>query len=214
MTNPVVIAAFRQAADAETARAALEGEQIAAEVRDRAEALPRLDAGAFHFETYLLVEAGDAEAAMRVLHLLWPDEPIPPRDAPRCPACGSPAIAKLPRVAIFAVAVLVLFVVGELTGQRELFLLVMLIAGALLVIAPGRRCRVCGERWRGGPPAADLAIESEEVTCPNCGSDESETIPRRREKAMTLLVSFALPPLVLLWPFLPRLRCAVCLHEW
>lgn len=216
VTNPVVIAAFRSPPDADAARGALQAEGIDADIRDRAEALPRLDAGAFLFGSYLLVDAGDADAAMRVLHRLWPDEPLPARDAPRCPACGSPAIARLPRLALFAAAVLVLFAIGELTGQRELFLLVMVIAGVLLAIAPGRRCRVCGERWRGGggPPLADTPVEGAEVTCPNCGSDETEAIPRRREKALTLLVTLALPPLVLIWPFLPRLRCGICLHEW
>ena len=215
MTHPVVIAAFRSPTDADAARAALAAEQIEAEVRDRTEATPRLDAGAFDFGTYLLVDAGDADAAMAVLHRLWPDEPLPERDTPRCPACGSPAIARLPRLTLFAVAVLVLFAIGELTGQRELALLVMAIAAVLLAFVPGRRCRVCGERWRGSfSPLPDLPVESDEVRCPNCGSEETEVIPRRREKALTLLVSYALPPLVLIWPFLPRLRCGVCLHEW
>ena len=218
MTDRVVIAAFRERQEAEAARGALNEEGIGAEVTATAPAARRLCDDLFGDGFDVVVDAGDAASAIAILHRLWPDAPPPPAMLPeRCPACGSPDVAALRRVRFFVVAAAVLVAGGLLTGQRELFFLLIGIIGVLLVFAPARRCRMCGERWtppeRNTPPEA-AAAESVAAICPRCGSGETERIPRRREKAWTLLVNLAIPPALLVWPLLPRQRCGACGHEW
>jgi hypothetical protein len=216
VNDPVVVAAFKVHSEAAFTCAALAREDIAAEVGERTDALPRLCVDAFDGGFDVIVESVGAQAAIGVIQHLWPEEPRALPFVERCPACDASEISRLPRLRLFVLAAALLVVIGAIVGERDLFLLVIGIVAVLLLIAPGRLCRACGERWRGGggPPAAEGAVETPEAPCPRCGSEESETIPRRREKALTLLVAYALPPTVLVWPWLPRRRCTACQHEW
>lgn len=213
MTDPVVIAAFRARAEAVAASDALAASGTDALVSVRSDACPRLCEDLFEGGFDLIVDRADAAAAMEIVRRLWPEEPGPERVV-RCPACRSDSIARLPRLRLFLAVAGLLVVAGELTGQRELFVLVIGIVAVLFLIAKPMRCRECGERWRGEPAVMDEPVESPPVICPRCGSEETEIIPRRRERAWTLLVNYVLPPLILVWPFRPKRRCATCGQEW
>ena len=213
MTDPVVIGAFRAPAEAGGARDAIRDAGISAEVVPRSDVLPRFCDDAFEGGFDVVVDRADAEAAIAILHRLWPDE-MRARPVPACPACGSSDVARLPRLRLFLLATAILLVAGELTKQRQIFTLVIGIFAVLLLIAKPMRCRSCGERWRGSAPPADDPVEGPPAICPRCGSDETEPIPRRRERAWTLLVNFVLPPLFLVWPLRPKRRCGACGHEW
>jgi hypothetical protein len=213
VTDPVVIGAFRAPVEAEAARDAIRGAGMSAEVVPRSDVLPRFCDDAFEGGLDVIVDRADADAAIAILHRLWPDESRA-RAVPTCPACGSNDVARLPRLRLFLVVTVLLLVVGELTKQRELFALVIGIFAVLFLIAKPMRCRSCGERWRGKAPLADDPVEGPPAVCPRCGSDETEPIPRRRERAWTLLVNFVLPPLFLVWPFRPRRGCTACGYEW
>jgi hypothetical protein len=74
--QPVVIAAFRSAAEAARARAALVEEGIAAEATGRREDIERLCADAFDDGVDVVVGAMDGERAIALLERLWPDETV------------------------------------------------------------------------------------------------------------------------------------------
>ena len=213
MTDPVVIAAFRARVEAEAACDAIVGAGMAADVVPRTNELPRLADDLFEGGFDLIVDRADAAAALEVVRRLWPDEPRR-EHVVRCPACGSTSISRLRRLRIFLVVAVLLLILGEITSQRELFVLVIGIVAVLLLIAKPMRCRDCGERWRGEPPPPDDPVEAPAVVCPRCGSEETGPISRRRERAWTLLVNYLLPPFVLVWPFQARRRCGSCGHEW
>jgi DNA-directed RNA polymerase subunit RPC12/RpoP len=215
--KPVVVAAFRSPSEAAVAGTALETAGIVTEVRPRSEELERRCADAFNEGFDVVVSAADADAAVEVLRDVWPDEvAIDIEVLPRCPECGSEDLVRVRRLRVFVIALVVLLPAGVLTGQRDLFLLLIGIIGALLVIAPNQRCLACGERsrGRGAPPGNAPPVEPRDIACPRCGSMETGTIGRRREKALTLLVNFVVPPTLLVWPFLRRYRCSACGHEW
>lgn len=206
----VVVASFRSPAEEALARRALRDEGIEHVTGDD----PMLGEG----WRCLSVPAGESERALGVLRALWPP---PPGDAEmiaaeRCPGCGTPEVKRFPRLRIFVLAALLLVPAGAVTNQQALFGLTLAIVGALLLAVPNRRCPACGERWQAARTFVqeERAVETPEVSCPRCGSAETESIDRRRLKAITLLVNFALPPLVVLWPFLPRRRCSDCSFEW
>lgn len=206
----VVVASFRQAQEAEMARATLAAQGIAAVVgRDAAAGGPWIG---------IAVQDAHAEQALEVLEGIWGTEAARAPESialERCPDCGSESVARLPRLRLLALAALLLIGAGALTGQQTLFLLTLAIVAAVILAAPNRRCRNCGERWSAAHAvAAENAVETPEVACPRCGSQETSRIDRRRENAITLLVNLAVPPLVVLWPFLPRRRCAACQHQW
>lgn len=206
----VVIASFRQEAEARTAREALSAAAIESVVGDDVAVGGRWIGVAVH--------EADAGRALGVLEEIWGDEAAraPLQIATRsCPDCGSGDVRNFPRVRILAAATLLLLTAGALTGQQTLFLLTLAIVAATVLAAPNRRCAQCGERWREGATAVEEdAVETPDVPCPGCGSSETSRIDRRRESAITLLVNLALPPLVVLWPFLHRRRCSDCRHEW
>jgi RNA polymerase subunit RPABC4/transcription elongation factor Spt4 len=216
VNRPVVIAAFRSHAEALAARGALETEGISAAITTPDPAIPRLCAGAFRGGYDILVSDSDAADGVAVVQRLFPDEREAPLPIEQCPACGSTEITTLPRLLIFLITAPLLVIAGAFTGERDLFLLVIGIFGALLLFAPGRRCRVCGERWYAPWPrrAPENAIEPEAAICPHCGSEETERIGRRREKAITLLVNMIIPPTIVVWPMLKKWRCARCGKEW
>jgi DNA-directed RNA polymerase subunit RPC12/RpoP len=217
LNDPVVIAAFRQEIEAGAAQDALEREGIVSEAGPRDDELDRLCADVFNAGFDVVVDRDEAEDAIAVLRRHWPDvidvTPIEPPVV--CPACSSPAVARLPRVRLFFLAAIVLLIAGVITGQRELFLLLIGIIGGLLAITPPLVCDACGERWRGRHRVLpENAIETTSIPCPRCGSLETETIDRRRNRALTLLVNWIIPPTLLVWPFLARRRCIDCGNEW
>jgi hypothetical protein len=144
--SPVVVAAFLSRDEALLSAETLESEKIASEVFPRREDLPRLCADVFDAGFDLVVEAGDADAALAALRRLWPDDVT--LEPERCPVCGSMNIRHLPRIRLFAVATFVLLIGGLVTGERDLFLLVIGIVGVLLVMTPVNHCRACRHQWR------------------------------------------------------------------
>lgn len=211
-----VIAAFRIRDEARLAEALLRHHGIGAETRPHDELVLRLCSGAFPAGFDVVVAARDAEGAITLLQKVWGDEPEAPQAFARCPACGSLEVTRLRRALLFVVVTVVLLVGSGVTGERDLFALMLAIVGGLLLFARPNRCRACGERWRGGdePIAAEVAVELPDVPCPRCGSSETEKIGRRREKATTLLVNLLVPPMLFVWPFLPRRRCTACGNQW
>lgn len=144
----------------------------------------------------------------------WRDDPADDPE-PQCPECGERSFIYLPRLVMFVAATIVLVPAGILFDEPELFGLTLVIVAALLLLVPNVRCTECGERWHGTRPRpADIPTEVPDVHCPQCNSPETQPISRRRMKAATLLVNFVVPPLLFVWPFLPRRRCEHCDHEW
>lgn len=169
----------------------------------------------------LVVAAEDADRALKVLEAIWPDEPA--QNEPeiievwKCAECGSTDVVRIRRLPIFIIITTLLLVAGHVVGQIEPFALLIAIIAALFFFGPNRRCASCGELWRSwatSPAPPDVPVESPAVPCPRCGSPETYRLNRRRQKAWTLLVNFTLPPLLLLWPFLPRRKCEECGHEF
>jgi hypothetical protein len=216
VSDKVVVAAFKSPVEARAAVAALEDAQITADLTARDHTLERLCVDAFDSGYDVIVDRAEAATAIAVLQRLWPQDALTIAPPERCPACGSTAVSRLPRIRLFLIATAILVVVGSIAGERDLFLLLIVIVGALVLLAPGRRCNACNERWRGepDPPAAENARENPAASCPKCGSEETQTLSRRREKAITLLVNFAIPPTVFFWPFRARQRCLSCGNEW
>ena len=206
----VVIASFRSPAEERLARGALAEEGIEVVAGDDA----TLGGG----WRCLSTAPADAERALAVLRALWPDEEARVEQAlpERCLECGSPEVRHVRRVWPFLVAALLLLPAGALTGEPALFGLTLAIVGGILLVVPNRRCAACGERWQARRRFVqeERAVETPGVPCPRCGSAETVAIARRREHAITLLVNLVLPPLVVLWPFLPKRRCEECGKEW
>ncbi|HUP44043.1 MAG TPA: hypothetical protein VM779_00880 [Thermoanaerobaculia bacterium] len=215
----VVVASFRSPAEAQAARAAIEEAGIESTlVRDQ-----MIGIG-------VVVAAKDADRAIDLLRDLWPDpgpwreEEPPVVEVERCPECGSPDLIRIRRLPFFIVFSTVMVAIGYAVGQRDLFGLLVVIVAALLFLGPNRRCLTCGALWRSmglgprasglGVPRSEVAVEPPDVPCPRCGSPETAPIDRRRQKALTLLVHFILPPLLLLWPFMPKRKCEECGHEF
>lgn len=222
MDGPVVIASFRSLDEAIGARTAVENAGIDAELTNEKTLGVNWPYRDVIGGIGLLVPADRAEEATAILHGLWPEgsEPAAPGQEnavpEHCPACGSTEFWRIRRLPFGILAVVVLFIGGHLTDQRDLFGLLIVILVVLLAAAPNRRCTSCGERWWSlwPRPADEDAVEPTDVPCPSCGAPDSEIIDRRRMKAWTLLLNFVLPPLLLLWPFMPRRRCEHCGREW
>ncbi len=215
MTPLVVIAAFRSGAEAEQARRQLAGQGVAADVLPRNPNFERQCADLFDDGFDVVVAPEIADDAIAIVQGLWPDELPEGPQTEQCRDCGSNDVAALPRLRFFAIAALLLLIAGMILGERDLFALVIAIIGGILLVTPNRRCRTCGSRWNGQRAvAAEDAVAPPEVTCPKCASRETEPIARRREKALTLLVNLVAPPLLFIWPFLPRRRCTACAHQW
>jgi hypothetical protein len=215
--SPVVIAAFRSAAEAHQARVALERAGVEADVISRNPALERMCDDVFEDGFDVIVGRSDAPAAIAVVQGIWPDEAEASAPIEQCAECGSAEVTAIPRVRIFILAAIVLYAIGVAVGERDMFVLSAGIVGVLLFMAPNRRCRNCGERWTGErrvAPEDAIDVAPVEVPCPRCGSNETDVIPRRREKAMTMLVNIIVPPLLFVWPFLAKRRCASCGLEW
>jgi predicted RNA-binding Zn-ribbon protein involved in translation (DUF1610 family) len=215
--DPVVIAAFRVREEASLAAALVKQAEMEVATYPYDDSMERLCEGGFASGFDLVVARADAADATALLQRMWREEGDgAPVAFARCPACGSLEVTRLRRMLLFAVAALMLLIGGAVTGERDLFALMITIVGGVLLFARPNRCRACGERWRGGdaPIADEAAKEVADVPCPRCGSAETARIPRRREKATTLLVNMLVPPLLFVWPFLPRRKCAACGHEW
>ncbi|HUP50565.1 MAG TPA: hypothetical protein VNA04_17455 [Thermoanaerobaculia bacterium] len=217
---PVVIASFRSPAEAQAARAAVEEAGMRAWLVDERSLRSEWRHPDALAGVGLVVAPADVERALAVLEGLWPEQHAVEEVAEpeRCPECRSPGILRLRSLPFFVVFAAVMLTAGYLVGQRDLFTLLVVIVAGLLVLGPNRRCTSCGARWRswsGEPRPPDTPpVEPPEVPCPRCGSTETGTIDRRPMKAWTLLVNFVLPPLLLIWPFLPRRRCEECGMEW
>ena len=213
----MVVASFRSAAEARVALSAVEAAGIRATLVNE----PTLGAG-------VVVAAEDVDRAVEVLRGLWPEgdsETDPAAEAPvveieQCPDCGSTDLIRIRRLPFFILFSTVMLAIGYLAGQRDLFLLLIAVVAVMLFIGPNRACLRCGERWRSwtSPPPPqrlpEAATELPDVACPRCGAPETARIDRRRMKAMTLLVHFVLPPLLLLWPWMPIRKCEECGHEF
>ena len=181
------------------------------------ESMERRCDGVFPTGSDLVVAAGDADQAIVLVQKMFREEPDAGVQAfARCPACGSLEVTRLRRLLLFAVTAVALLIGGAVTGERDLFMLMIAIVGGILLLSRENRCRACGERWRGGrePIAPEDAVEAPDVPCPRCGSLETERLTRRREKATTLLVNMLVPPLLFVWPFLPKRKCGSCGHQW
>jgi DNA-directed RNA polymerase subunit RPC12/RpoP len=206
---PLVVASFRSPSEAETALAALHNAGI--------EAMLVPQPGEF---LGVVAAEEDADRAVEVLDRLWPDVPAekPVIEIERCRECGSTDILKIRRLPFFIIFSVVMLTAGYAAGQIDLFALLIVIIGGVLVIGPNRRCLTCGERWRdwssAPPPPPPSEVEPPDVACPRCGSTETGPIDRRRMKALTMLINFVLPPLLFVWPFLPKRKCDSCGHEW
>lgn len=139
--EPVVIASFRSAREADLALRAVSGEAI--------EAGLLADTVLGNEWLSLVVSPADADRALRIVQRLWPEQrPALPEAAERCPGCGSPESSALPRVRILLIGAALLLPAGFLAGQVQLFALTWLILGLALLVVPNRHCRSCGERWR------------------------------------------------------------------
>lgn len=212
-----MIAAFRVHDEALIAKMVLDHAGVASEARAYDESIDRRCDGVFPAGSDLVVAQEDADQAIVLVQRMFREEADPgARAFARCPACGSLEVTRLRRLLLFGVAAVVLLIGGAITGERELFMLMIAIVGGILLLSNENRCRACGERWRGGdePIAPEDAIELPDVPCPKCGSLETERLTRRREKATTLLVNMVVPPLLFVWPFLPKRKCGSCGHQW
>ncbi len=206
---PLVVASFRSPSEAESALSALQNAGI--------EAMLVPQPGSF---VGVVAAEEDADRAVEVLDALWPDVPAekPVIEIERCPECRSSDILRIRRLPFFIVFSTMMFGAGYAVGQLDLFSLLVVIIGVVLLLGPNRRCLSCGDRWRqwsSAPPRPlPPEIEPPDVNCPRCGSPDTGPIDRRRMKALTMLVNFVLPPLLFVWPFLPKRKCDACGHEW
>lgn len=166
----------------------------------------------------LMVTAGEAEDARRMIAALWPvAEPKLIAAAPddRCPGCGSSESSRLPRLHLFLAALVLATIAGFISGQMRLFMLTVAVVAVALLLTPDRRCVSCGERWRSSREAPEEnATEVPDIACPRCSSTDTHRIDNRRRNGLTLIVNLILPPLLLVWPFLPKWRCDDCENEW
>jgi ribosomal protein L37AE/L43A len=139
----VTIAKYRKSGDAERVRAALAAEGIAAAIDGE----------------HLLVDAADVERADAVLNRMYDvehAERVTPSDTearpdPReCPNCGSRAIRRVPRLAIFAAAAAIVVVASYVwtESMTESALLAILSLAVLFLIFERWRCDDCGSTWR------------------------------------------------------------------
>jgi len=142
----VTIAKYRKPGDAERVRDALTAEGIAASLEGEN-------------PTLLLVEQADVDRADQVLNRIYDvehAERVTPSDTearpdPReCPTCGSRAIRRVPRLAIFIAAAAI--VVGAsyvwTESMTESALLAILSLAVLFLIFERWRCDDCGATWR------------------------------------------------------------------
>ena len=207
----IVVASFRSPAEAESALVALRSAGI------EATAVPQ--PASF---IGIVAREQDADRAIALLDEMWPDvtPPVESRtiEIERCPECGSDDILRIRRLPFFIIFSTVMIAAGYVAGQTDLFALLVAIIGGVLLIGPNRRCLVCGDRWRQwsnpAPPPPPPEVELPDVPCPHCGSPDTGLIDRRRMKALTMLINFILPPLLFVWPFLPKRKCDSCGHEW
>lgn len=215
MDPRVAVAAFRSLTEARLAQATLSDRGIVASVQPRSDGYERLCVDVFDAGIDVLVDRDVATDAISIINELWPLDTAQLSDHESCNACASTDIATLPRLKLFLASATVLFLTGTALDLRDLFALVVAVVGVILLLAPNRRCRSCGERWTAPwRVAPENAREGTEVPCPACRSSQTESITRRREKALTLLVNVIMPPFFLVWPRLPRHRCTACGHEW
>lgn len=206
---PLVVASFRSPGEARTALSALQNAGI--------EAMLVPQPGEF---LGVVTAEVDADRAVDLLGQLWPDAPEerPLIEIERCRECRSGDILRIRRLPFFILFSTVMLAAGYAAGQIDLFSLLIVIVGGVLVIGPNRRCLTCGARWRdwsSAPPSPPRPeVEPPDVVCPRCGSAETGPIDRRRMKALTMLVNFVIPPLLFVWPFLPKRKCDSCGLEW
>lgn len=210
----MVVAAFREWSEAGLAQQALSAQGIAAASHPQGNAFERLCADVFTGGVDVVVDRERAADAIAIIERLWP-VPVEASTVERCEACSSTDLASLPRLRLFLWSATVLLVAGVALDLRDLFTLVAAIVGVILLLSPNRRCRACGERWTAPwRVAPENAVEAADRPCPKCNSLETQPIARRREKALTLLINVLMPPFFLIWPRLPRYRCADCGNEW
>lgn len=148
----MVIAAFRAVAEAHQARAALESSGIGANVVARDESLERLCADVFDDGFDVVVDEDDADPAIALVQTMWHENAIDIAKSASCPECGSLSVATIPRLWIFVIGAVVLYVTGLLVDQIELFSVVIGVVALVLLITPNRRCRECGARWANPRP--------------------------------------------------------------
>ena len=141
-----IIAKYRKVADAERVRDALAAEGIAATID-----------GEEPFQ--LLVDAADVERADQVLNRIYdvehaervtPSDAAPRPDSRECPECGSTAIRRVPRLAIFIAAAIVIVGASYVwtESMTESALMAILSLAVLFLIFERWRCNECEATWR------------------------------------------------------------------
>jgi len=134
-----------------------------------------------------------------------------------CPSCGSDQIARVPRLKLFFLFMLVLYGAGVAVDQQELALAGIFVAAVITFFAPSHRCIACAEKFNGveperkeaaGPPPE--ASDTFEEPCPRCGSLEFHHIAYRKLKSIPLLFNASIVLLAPLWLFLPKKQCDAC----
>jgi hypothetical protein len=136
----------------------------------------------------------------------------------RCPACGSRAVAAIPRLKFFIAIAIVAWGVSLAVNEGGLALAGIAAAALILAFGPSRRCTACGERWSARKPGdprtgqAPLPDPSDlvEARCPRCGSAEFYSISYRKLKAVPLFTAILIVVVLPIWVFLPKWQCDNC----
>lgn len=136
----VTVTTFRNAHDAELARAVLEDEglkaviadgslQVAVEDVDRAEGILNRIAG---------LDVAERTTASAELAIRHPEQ---------CPHCGSPDVRRTRRLLGFSICAALLFALGVAVDQLVMAFYLALAVCIFFLVASPYRCGDCGHRW-------------------------------------------------------------------
>jgi hypothetical protein len=143
------------------------------------------------------------------------EEPSPEQEDPPCPACGSMARRRIPRLRVFAALAVIAVGVGAAVEEPNLALALIVGVAVALAITPAVRCANCGQRFtQAGRRVVKIPLpEAEDVVdahCERCGSVEVHRAIWRRFGAFSLLPFFPMFFLAPFWIVLPKWKCDQC----
>jgi len=223
--KPSVVARYSTVGEAQSSRSALDAAGVDVHVADEnIVSIYWLYSNAVG-GVKLVVRDDDLERAFEVLSTPPREptadeevtEPAPVQtevEVATCPSCGSTALARIPRLKIFAALALVVYGVGVAIGQTGLALTFIVVMVLILALVPSHRCTVCGERSNAAEPlgreSGASVSDIMEKRCPRCGSADFYRVYHHRLKAIPLWPTFLIVVVLPIWLLLPKRRCDQC----
>lgn len=155
----IVVATFADPGEAQAAAGILVDSGLEARVAPIAGPRISADGSAANVRFAISLPPADVRKAIELLQqkLASPGEPALeldlehplelPAEPMRCPECGSDQVRGIPTVRLAIAGVVLLTIIGWVSGEEDLFYLAAAIVGLILVLGPNHRCLRCGNRW-------------------------------------------------------------------